>query len=37
VDQHGIVLDVRIQERRNATTAKRFLGRLLKGLRQRIA
>jgi putative transposase len=33
VDQHGIVLDIPVQERRNATAAKRFFKRLLAGLR----
>jgi transposase-like protein len=33
VDQHGVVLDILVQERRNATAAKRFFSRLLKGLR----
>jgi putative transposase len=33
VDQHGNVLDVLVQSRRNAKAAKRFLGKLLKGLR----
>jgi putative transposase len=33
VDQHGVVLDILVQERRNATAAKRFFKRLLKGLR----
>jgi putative transposase len=33
VDQHGVVLDILVQERRNATAAKRFFGCLLKGLR----
>ena len=32
VDQHGNVLDVLVQPRRNAVAAKRFLHRLLKGL-----
>ena len=32
VDQHGIVLDILVQERRNATAAKRFFKRLLAGL-----
>jgi hypothetical protein len=29
VDQHGVVLDILVQERRNATAAKRFFKRLL--------
>src|SRR3712207_1438199 len=33
VDQHGSVLDVLVQDRRNATAAKRFFKRLLAGLR----
>src|SRR3712207_9132237 len=33
VDQHGVVLDILVQDRRNATAAKRFFRRLLKGLR----
>jgi putative transposase len=33
VDQHGKVLDVVVQSRRNAVAAKRFFGKLLKGLR----
>jgi putative transposase len=32
VDQDGIVLDILVQERRDAKAAKRFLKRLLKGL-----
>jgi putative transposase len=32
VDQHGVVLDILVQERRDGTTAKRFFRRLLKGL-----
>ena len=32
VDQHGNVLDVLVQPRRNATAAKRFFRKLLKGL-----
>ena len=32
VDQHGDVLDILVQSRRNARTAKRFLRKLLKGL-----
>jgi putative transposase len=33
VDQHGDVLDVLVQSRRNAKAAKRFFGKLLPGLR----
>ena len=33
VDQHGVVLDILVQDRRNATAAKRFLKRLLAGLK----
>jgi putative transposase len=33
VDQHGVVLDILVQGRRNATAAKRFFKRLLTGLR----
>ena len=33
VDQHGIVLDILVQERRHATPANRFFERLLAGLR----
>src|SRR3712207_1488570 len=33
VDQHGVVLDILVQERRNATAAKRFFRRLLAGLK----
>jgi putative transposase len=32
VDQHGVVLDILVQSRRNAKAAKRFFKRLLKGL-----
>jgi putative transposase len=32
VDQHGVVLDILVQDRRNATAAKRFFRRLLRGL-----
>jgi putative transposase len=35
VDQPGVVLDILVQERRNATAARRFLKRLLRGLRYR--
>ena len=33
VDQHGNVLDVLVQSRRNAVSATRFFGKLVKGLR----
>ena len=33
VDQHGVVLDILVQDRRNATAAKRFFKRLLAGLK----
>ncbi len=33
VDQHGNVLDILVQSRRNAVAAKKFCRRLLKGLR----
>ena len=33
VDQHGVVLDILVQERRNATAAKRFFKCLLAGLK----
>jgi putative transposase len=33
VDQHGVVLDILVQARRNASAAKRFFKRLLAGLR----
>ena len=32
VDQHGNVLDVLVQSRRNSNAAKQFFGKLLKGL-----
>jgi hypothetical protein len=32
IDQHGVVLDILVQDRRNATAAKRFFKRLLVGL-----
>jgi putative transposase len=32
VDQHGVVLDILVQERRNGAAAKRFFKRLLHGL-----
>jgi len=33
VDQHGVVLDILVQDRRNGTAVKRFFNRLLYGLR----
>ena len=33
VDQHGVVLDILVQARRNASAAKRFFKRLLAGLK----
>jgi putative transposase len=33
VDQHGVVLDILVQGRRNASAAKRFFKRLLAGLK----
>jgi hypothetical protein len=33
VDQHGVVLDILVQDRRNGTDAKQFFKRLLHGLR----
>jgi putative transposase len=33
VDEHGVVLDILVQARRNASAAKRFLERLLVGLK----
>jgi putative transposase len=33
VDQHGVVLDILVQDRRNASAAKRFFKRLLAGLK----
>ncbi len=33
VDRHGVVLDILVQDRRNATAAKRFFKRLLAGLK----
>ena len=33
VDQHGVVLDILVQAHRNASAAKRFFKRLLRGLR----
>ncbi len=35
VDQHGVVLDILVQGRRNAAAAKRFFKRLLAGLKYR--
>jgi len=35
VDQHGVVLDILVQDRRNATAAKRFRKRLLAGLQHK--
>src|SRR5689334_6337517 len=32
VDQHGVVLDILVQDRRNAAAAKRFFKQLLQGL-----
>ena len=32
VDQHGVVLDILVQEKRDGATAKRFVRRVLKGL-----
>jgi putative transposase len=33
VDQHGVVLDILVQEKRDGAAAKRFFRRLLKGLK----
>jgi putative transposase len=33
VDQHGAVLDILVQDRRNGIAAKRFFKRLLAGLK----
>ena len=33
VDQHGVVLDILVQDRRNGSAAKRFFRRLLAGLK----
>ncbi|WP_424140791.1 IS6 family transposase [Roseomonas chloroacetimidivorans] len=33
VDQHGVVLDILVQDRRNGSAAKRFFKRLLAGLK----
>jgi len=35
VDQHGVVLDILVQDRRNGSAAKRFFKRLLAGLKYR--
>ncbi len=35
VDQNGVVLDILVRDRRNATAAKRFFKRLLAGLKYR--
>ncbi|MFC7557317.1 IS6 family transposase [Pseudoroseomonas wenyumeiae] len=35
VDQHGVVLDILVQDRRNGSAAKRFFKRLLSGLKYR--
>jgi putative transposase len=35
VDQHGVVHDILVWERRNGATAERFFTRLLQGLRYR--
>ena len=35
VDQHGVVLDILVQDRRNATAAKRFFKHLLHGIKYR--
>jgi putative transposase len=35
VDQHGVVLDILVQEKRDGAAAKRFFRRLLKGLHYR--
>ena len=35
VDRHGVVLGILVQDRRNATAAKRFFRRLLAGLRSK--
>jgi putative transposase len=32
VDQHGVVLDILVQEKRDGAAAKRFFRRWLKGL-----
>ncbi len=33
VDQHGVVLDILVQDRRNGAAAKRFFRQLLAGLK----
>jgi putative transposase len=33
VDQHGVVLDILVQDRWNGSASKRFLKRLLAGLK----
>ncbi|RKK01141.1 DDE domain-containing protein [Pseudoroseomonas wenyumeiae] len=35
VDQHGVVLDILVQDRRNGSAAKRFFKRLLSDLKYR--
>ena len=35
VDQNGVVLDILVQDRRNASAAKRFFKRLLAGLKHK--
>jgi putative transposase len=35
VDQHGVVLDILVQDRRNGSAAERFFRRLLAGLKYR--
>jgi putative transposase len=35
VDQHGVILDILVQDRRNGAAAKRFFKRLLAGLKFR--
>ena len=35
VDQHGVVLDILVREKRDGAAAKRFVRRLLKGLHYR--
>jgi putative transposase len=35
VDQHGVVLDILVQDRRNGSAAKRFFKRLLAGLKHK--
>ncbi|MBL6081751.1 IS6 family transposase [Belnapia sp. T18] len=36
-DQHGVVLDILVQNRRNATAAKRFVKRLLASLKFKLS